>query len=102
MNLYDFPRFVRLENIMPNGELKKRFELNLNRLEQPDYHFDFAVNQTPQAPGDYLGRTLLARMLLWKTLKEKPKSHNYERTKHRNEISTDEELEIKVLRRILR
>ncbi|MCL2814607.1 MAG: glycoside hydrolase family 127 protein, partial [Oscillospiraceae bacterium] len=56
----------------PGGELKKRLELNMKRLEQPDYHFDFACKQTPQAPGDYLGRTLLARTLLWRALKEKP------------------------------
>jgi len=63
---------MNLENITPGKDLKKRLELSMNRLEQPDYHFDFAVKETPQAPGDYLGRTLLARTLIWKALKEKP------------------------------
>ena len=72
MDSCDIPRSIGLENIIPGGGLKARLELNMKRLEQPDYHFDFAVKQTPQAPGDYLGRTLLARTLLWRALKEKP------------------------------
>ncbi len=70
----NFIRSVGLENIRPDGEWLKRTELNLKRLDEPDYSFEYASIQTPQAPGDYIGRAILGQVMLWRALKRKPKN----------------------------
>jgi uncharacterized protein len=55
-------RPVPLASVRPAGELGRRAGLNLRRLHGPEFQFDamLASFTAPDAPGDWVGRALLA------------------------------------------
>ncbi|MFI5356982.1 MAG: hypothetical protein ACHQ4G_06590 [Opitutales bacterium] len=63
-----FPRLLRataLGDAAPAGDLRRRLELNFGRLHDPEFSFHAAVTAftAREAPGDWVGRTLLGLTL---------------------------------------
>ncbi len=63
---------VKLEDITPEGELLRRSELNFQRLHAEKFRFPTLKTAVPQAPGDSIGRVILALTLLSRVLHKKP------------------------------
>jgi hypothetical protein len=54
-----------LADVIPAGDLRRRLELNFGRLHDPEFSFESAITAftAREAPGDWLGRTLLGLTL---------------------------------------
>lgn len=54
-----------LADVTPAGDLRRRLELNFGRLHDPEFSFEAAITAftAREAPGDWLGRTLLGLTL---------------------------------------
>ncbi len=61
----DVPVPVSLDHLRPAGDLRRRLALNLRRLRDPEFHFDAMMTAftAKDAPGDWVGRCLLALTL---------------------------------------
>jgi uncharacterized protein len=66
------PMPAKLDDITPEGELLRRSELNFMRLHSERFRFPALKTAVPQAPGDSIGRAILALTLLSRVLHEKP------------------------------
>ena len=54
-----------LNDFVPAGDLRRRLELNFGRLHDPEFSFEAATTAftVREAPGDWVGRTLLGLTL---------------------------------------
>lgn len=61
----DFLQATALDDARPAGDLRRRLELNFGRLHDPDFSFEAATTAftVREAPGDWVGRTLLGLTL---------------------------------------
>lgn len=68
------PTPVSLDDVTPAGELRHRSEKNLRRLYDPEFHFAAAstASTVADAPGDWLGRSLLGLALYARVLRIEP------------------------------
>lgn len=66
------PAPLPLEDITASGDLLRRAELNFRRLHDPEFHFDAMMRAftAKDAPGDWVGRELLALVLHAQLLKK--------------------------------
>ena len=61
-----------LDGISPAGDLLRRSEMLFGRLQDPLFHFEFLSKMSmPDAPGDALGRAILALTLLSRLLNQR-------------------------------
>lgn len=68
------PTLLPLGDFVPAGDLRRRAELNLTRLQEPPFRFDAMLhsNTAQEAPGDWPGRAVLALSLLGQALRIEP------------------------------
>jgi hypothetical protein len=69
--LLEMPDPARLENVTVTGGLLRRAELNFRRLHDAEFQFDAMIRAftAKEAPGDWVGRELLALVLHAQLLK---------------------------------
>lgn len=65
---------AELEEVTPAGELRARAERNFRRLHDPEFHFAATIRAktVQEAPGDWVGRALLALTLHARLRREVP------------------------------
>jgi hypothetical protein len=65
---------AEIDAVTPTGLLRQRAEKNLRRLHDPEYHFAATITASTvrEAPGDWVGRTLLALTLYAQLFHEVP------------------------------
>jgi hypothetical protein len=69
--LREMPTSARLQDVTVTGELLRRAELNFRRLHDAEFQFDAMIRAftAKEAPGDWVGRELLALVLHAQLLK---------------------------------
>ena len=69
------PSLPPLANVAPAGDLRRRAELNFQRLHEPPFRFDAMVSASTvrEAPGDWIGRAILGLSVLGQVLRSEPR-----------------------------